>query len=74
MHSTISIVADLQVSGQNEKPKRIVCYYNSLGEQALMVKDIDPYLCTHVIYGFVGIHPNLTVLRPFTEESIANSE
>jgi len=41
--------------------KRIVCYYGSWatyrpGNGQIKVNDINPYLCTHIIYSFIGLN------------------
>ncbi|KAF2895979.1 hypothetical protein ILUMI_10196 [Ignelater luminosus] len=42
---------------------KVVCYYGSWaayrpGNGRFEVEDIDPTLCTHLIYAFVGLNPN----------------
>ena len=41
-------------------PKKMVCYYGTWavyrpGNGKFDVEDIDPFLCTHIIYGFTGL-------------------
>ncbi|GAB6027330.1 Chitinase 2 [Chamberlinius hualienensis] len=55
--------------------RRVVCYYGSwavyrpdLGK--FDVEDIDPYICTHVIYAFAGLNPStdeIQSLDPFND-------
>jgi GH18 family chitinase len=44
---------------------RIVCYYNGANEVKFKPKDINPFLCTHIVYAFVGIQSNLTAIKSF---------
>ncbi|XP_001663099.2 chitinase-3-like protein 1 [Aedes aegypti] len=46
--------------------KNIVCYYGTWatyrnGNGKFVVDNIDPFLCTHLIYAFVGINANGTI-------------
>ena len=53
----------------------MVCYYGSWavyrnGNGKFDVENIDPHLCTHLIYGFAGINPatnTIKVLDPYNE-------
>ncbi|KAB0801555.1 hypothetical protein PPYR_05909 [Photinus pyralis] len=52
------LVASLQIAAISAK--KVVCYYGSWsvyrpGDGSCKVEDIDPFLCTHAIYAFVGI-------------------
>ncbi|CAD6225818.1 GSCOCT00014073001.2-RA-CDS [Cotesia congregata] len=50
--------------------KKIVCYYTSWsnyrkGNGKFEIEDIDPKLCTHLIYSFVGLNGNnIKILKP----------
>lgn len=62
-------------------PDKIVCYFGSwanyrLGDGKFFVDDIDPTLCTHVIYTFVGLSDDgsVTILDPNNEISNGNRE
>lgn len=68
MRFLLALVALLGVFAfQTEgKPDKVVCYFGSWsryrpGEGSFTVDNIDPNLCTHVIYTFVGIKPDGTV-------------
>nr|CAI5843271.1 unnamed protein product [Callosobruchus analis] len=50
----------------SRKPERVVCYHASwswqrLGNGKFEVENIDPNLCTHLIYAFVGLNPDGTI-------------
>lgn len=45
------------------RPDKVICYLGSWanyrpGNGAFKIQDIDPKLCTHLIYAFVGIKPD----------------
>jgi len=45
----------------------MVCYYGSWavyrpGAGKFDVEDIDPFVCTHIIYGFAGLGPDNTIV------------
>ena len=47
--------------------KVMVCYYGSWavyrpGAGKFDVEDIDPFVCTHIIYGFAGLGPDNTIV------------
>jgi len=53
----------------------MVCYYGSWavyrpGNGKFDVEHIDPFACTHIIYGFVGLGPDnkILVLDPYNDE------
>ncbi|KAH9488968.1 hypothetical protein Btru_061747 [Bulinus truncatus] len=55
--------------GQQELGKHIFCYYSSFAYKRHSVgnfvpEDINPYLCTHIIYAFVEITKDGTDLKP----------
>ncbi|KAG5337146.1 CH3L1 protein, partial [Acromyrmex heyeri] len=56
--------------------KKVVCYYGSWagyrnGNGKFDISKIDPTLCTHIIYGFIGINQdgNIRVLDPWNDEA-----
>jgi len=61
--------------GFKAETKKMVCYYGSWavyrnGNGKFDVENIDPHLCTHLIYGFAGINPatnTIKVLDPYNE-------
>jgi len=68
-----SILSSLQpISGakSNAKPeKRVVCYYTNWsayrqGPAKFLPDNINPYLCTHLIYAFGGLTSD-TGIKPF---------
>ena len=47
--------------------KKVVCYFASwsvyrAGAGKFDVEDIDPFICTHVIYSFAGLGENNTII------------
>ncbi|CAL8099108.1 unnamed protein product [Orchesella dallaii] len=55
--------------------KKLVCYYGSWavyrpGNGKFDVESIDPFACTHIIYGFVGLGADnrIQVLDPYNDE------
>ncbi|XP_059479270.1 acidic mammalian chitinase-like [Neocloeon triangulifer] len=49
-----------------QQQKRVVCYFSSWasyrnGDGKFEAENIDPFLCTHVVYAFVGTNPDGTV-------------
>jgi chitinase len=60
---------------QSSNTKYMVCYYGSWavyrpGRGKFDVENIDPQICTHLIYGFVGLSPSneILVLDPYNDE------
>ncbi|KAG5673037.1 hypothetical protein PVAND_003115 [Polypedilum vanderplanki] len=56
--------------------KKVVCYFGSwsyyrLGKAKFTVDDIEPQLCTHIMYTFFGVHDNGTYksLDPYLDYS-----
>ena len=54
--------------------EKIVCYFrssavNRKGKTSFQISDIDPKLCTHLIYAFVGMDPkgDIRILNPSTD-------
>lgn len=46
----------------NAEPDKVICYHGTwsvyrLGNGRFIIEDIDPFICTHLIYTFVGINP-----------------
>jgi chitinase len=69
VHSTLT----LSVSSKDEK-KKMVCYYGSWavyrpGAGKFDVENIDPYVCTHIIFGFAGLGYDNTIvsLDPYND-------
>lgn len=55
-----AIAATSAVPAPRAEGKEVVCYYGSWsvyrpGQGKFEVEHIDPYICTHIIYGFVGL-------------------
>lgn len=53
--------------GTKADKKVMVCYYGSWavyrpGAGKFDVEDIDPFVCTHIIYGFAGLGPDNTIV------------
>ncbi|XP_044762691.1 chitinase-3-like protein 2 [Coccinella septempunctata] len=46
----------LRIKTRNAVPTRLVCYYNFPGTNDLQPKDIDAFLCTHIIVGFLNVN------------------
>lgn len=54
--------------------KKMVCYYGSWavyrpGNGKFDIENIDPFLCTHIVYGFAGLGSNNTIqaLDPYND-------
>nr|CAH7738372.1 unnamed protein product [Callosobruchus chinensis] len=61
------------------KTKRVVCYHASWswqlqGEGKFGVENIDPNLCTHLIYSFVGLNPDGTIKVLDKRNDVDNKE
>ena len=57
------------VGGSGSSNKRVVCYYTNWsayrpGQAKFLPQNINPYLCTHLIYAFGGFTNDFS-LRPF---------
>lgn len=57
------------ISPVSKNNKRVVCYYANWsayrpGQAKFLPQNINPYLCTHLIYAFGGFTNDFT-LRPF---------
>nr|KAG5699922.1 hypothetical protein BaRGS_018221 [Batillaria attramentaria] len=55
--------------------KKVFCYYSSFAQNRqgigkFLPEDIDPFLCTHIIYAFVDIDPSGTDLMPFNRNDV----
>ncbi|XP_065336266.1 acidic mammalian chitinase-like [Cloeon dipterum] len=62
----LGAVALLALASAATAQKRVVCYYSSwatyrAGDGKFEPENIDPFLCTHAIYAFVGTNPDGTV-------------
>ncbi|XP_066603348.1 chitotriosidase-1-like [Prorops nasuta] len=71
--SIITLCALMAFAAAAEK-KKIVCYYGNwsfyrLGDGKFDIAHIDPTLCTHMIYGFIGISTDgsIKVLEPWLD-------
>lgn len=56
-------LCDAASRDRNKKKYMVVCYLGSWanyrqGEGKFLIEDIDPQLCTHLIYGFAKLGPN----------------
>lgn len=61
----ISIVKEQEINCYNF-PDKVVCYFGSWstyrnGKGKFDVENINPNLCTHLIYTFVGLSPDGTI-------------
>lgn len=64
--ATLHVSASLSVGSKAEK-KKMVCYYGSWavyrpGAGKFDVEDLDPFICTHIIYGFAGLGYDNTII------------
>ncbi|XP_059488791.1 acidic mammalian chitinase-like [Neocloeon triangulifer] len=62
----VTLALLLAFSSLASAQKKVVCYYGSwanyrTGVAQFNVTNIDPFLCTHVIYAFIGANTNGTV-------------
>lgn len=46
----------LRIRNSNAVSKRLVCYYNFPSTNDLQPEDIDPFLCSHIIVGFLNVN------------------
>lgn len=58
-------------------PEKIVCYYSSWavyrpGDGKIEINDIDPRLCTHLIYSFIGINADGSIRIMDSWSDLAN--
>ena len=56
------VISTCYAQGEDFAPKSVVCYYGSwaryrMGNGAFLPSNIDPNLCTHVIYSFAKLDP-----------------
>ncbi|CAG9854034.1 unnamed protein product [Phyllotreta striolata] len=59
----VFVLTILDISSSVESKKNVVCYFSSWtvyrpGNGSFKPDDIDPHLCTHINYAFVGLNPN----------------
>ncbi|GLV40356.1 Chitinase 8 [Carabus blaptoides fortunei] len=64
--SAIFILAIFNVRESSAATDKVICYYGSWstyrsGKGKFDVENIDPKLCTHLIYTFVGLLPDATI-------------
>ncbi|XP_012942741.1 chitotriosidase-1-like [Aplysia californica] len=67
---SLAVLATISLVVPISHGKKIFCYYSSFAQtrQGLgnfLPEDIDPHLCTHIIYAFVDITADGRDLRPF---------
>ena len=68
------------IAERSSKPYRVVCYYTNWawyrkGVGKYVPEDIDPRLCTHIIYAFATLDPNTLQIKVFdTWADIDNSK
>ncbi|EDW04732.1 GH12757 [Drosophila grimshawi] len=62
------------VAGAAEPEKHVICYQGTWsvyrpGEGKFGVEDIDPFLCTHLVYAFLGINETgeLRIIDPYLD-------
>ncbi|CAK1554892.1 unnamed protein product [Leptosia nina] len=76
MKILLAIAALLAVAAANPPPNqaKVICYYESTSyvreSQARMLPlDLDPALsfCTHLVYGYAGVHPDTYKMVPLNE-------
>lgn len=65
-----SLVASKKSRDRNNKPYRMVCYFGSWafwrpGDGKTTPDDIDPNVCTHIIYGFASLDMSSYVMKEF---------
>ena len=58
--------------------KKVFCYYSSFAQNRqgvgkFLPEDIDPYLCTHIIFAFVDINQRGTDLMAFNRNDVGPS-
>ncbi|XP_077294006.1 chitotriosidase-1-like [Arctopsyche grandis] len=72
----IAIALFCMVASVASKPDRLVCYLGTWatyrpGNGKFEVEDLDPFICTHAIYAFIGLEPSVTgeikVLDPWND-------
>ncbi|XP_014210861.1 chitinase-3-like protein 1 [Copidosoma floridanum] len=66
MRAIVCALAALLVCANAANEKKIVCYYSSWavyrpGNGKADIAEIDPTLCTHLIYTFIGINENAQI-------------
>lgn len=71
---SLAVVAGVAFASPLQDQKKLVCYYGSWavyrpGNGKFDVEDMDPMICTHLIFGFTGIEEDgsLKVLDPYNE-------
>ena len=67
------------VKRQAEKEKKIVCYYtnwsvNRPGSAKFLPSFIDPHVCTHILYAFVGIDLNNVTIKIVDGQTLRDIE
>lgn len=66
-------VAVVSAADRNQKDYKVVCYLGSwanyrTGDAKFLIEHIDPFLCTHLIYGFAKLENNkITVYDPYLD-------
>jgi chitinase len=71
----IAIASVIASQSQAAADKKVVCYYGSWavyrhGNGLFDVEHIDPFVCTHIVYGFVGLSDTthqIEVLDPYND-------
>ncbi|CAL1277038.1 unnamed protein product [Larinioides sclopetarius] len=69
----VTLAASATSTDRNRKPYRVVCYLGSWanyreGDGKFVIEDIDPNLCTHLVYGFTKLESNkITVYDPYLD-------
>lgn len=51
------------LADRNQKPFKVVCHLGSWanyrhGDAKFLIEHIDPFLCTHLVYGFAKLEKN----------------
>nr|WBW70038.1 venom protein [Lampona murina] len=64
----VLVAVVVSAADRNQKPYKVVCYLGSWanyrpGDAKFLIEHIDPFLCTHLIYGFAKLEEN--EIRPY---------
>jgi len=66
-------VSVVSAADRNQKPYKVVCYLGSWanyrqGDAKFLIEHIDPFLCTHLVYGFAKLANNkIAVYDPYLD-------
>lgn len=72
--TTLLLLFFLDAVSESSKSYKVVCYLGSWanyrsGDGKFLIEDIDPTLCTHLIYGFTKLSPDnkIAVYDPYLD-------